>query len=335
MQLLGIDIPALDFEHWLQNVSALEMVVKGVIIGVVVSAPMGPVGVLTVQRTLNKGRWQGFATGCGAALSDILYAVVTGCGLSFVFDIIEDVRVAFWIKLVGGCVLFLFGLYTFRSKPGGPQSAASDDKGKAQSKIAAKARASKAKMDAKASVAQAKMDAQASVAEGKKAAVRHSSSLTLSSADPAPTAAQPAAVRHSSLFTLHSSLNKKVLLQYGVSGFLWTVSNPLIVLLYVALFSQFTFVLPAHPFPQVVGYASIVAGALCWWFFLTWLIDKVRVRFQHRGISIINRVIGLCVMVGSACMVLYTIGVLSELNDIFDRWQQLQPLQPLQPLRMK
>ena len=117
-----------------------------------------------------------------------------------------------------------------------------------------------------------------------------------------------------------------------MSGFLWTVSNPLIVLLYVALFSQFTFVLPDHPFPQVVGYASIVAGALCWWFFLTWLIDKVRVRFQHRGISIINRVIGLCVMVGSACMVLYTIGVLSELNDIFDKWQQLQPLQPL---RMK
>ena len=334
MQLLGIDIPALDFEHWLQNVSALEMVVKGLIIGVVVSAPMGPVGVLTVQRTLNKGRWQGFATGCGAALSDILYAVVTGCGLSFVFDIIEDVRVAFWIKLVGGCVLFLFGLYTFRSKPGGPQPSASDDKGKGKSKIAAKARASKAKMDAKAKAAEAKMDAKTRAAEAKMdaKAKADSSSLTLGSADPAPASAQRAAVRHSSLFTLHSSLNKKVLLQYGVSGFLWTVSNPLIVLLYVALFSQFTFVLPDHPFPQVVGYASIVAGALCWWFFLTWLIDKVRVRFQHRGISIINRVIGLCVMVGSACMVLYTIGVLSELNDIFDKWQQLQPLQPL---RMK
>ena len=329
MQLLGIDIPALDFEHWLQNVSALEMVVKGLIIGVVVSAPMGPVGVLTVQRTLNKGRWQGFATGCGAALSDILYAVVTGCGLSFVFDIIEDVRVAFWIKLVGGCVLFLFGFYTFRSKPGGPQPSASDDKGKGKSKIAAKARASKAKMDAKAQAAEAKMDAKARAAEAKMDAKAKAAEAKK---DAKAKAASSRAPSHSSLFTLHSSLNKKVLLQYGVSGFLWTVSNPLIVLLYVALFSQFTFVLPDHPFPQVVGYASIVAGALCWWFFLTWLIDKVRVRFQHRGISIINRVIGLCVMVGSACMVLYTIGVLSELNDIFDKWQQLQPLQPL---RMK
>ena len=333
MQLLGIDIPALDFEHWLQNVSALEMVVKGVIIGVVVSAPMGPVGVLTVQRTLNKGRWQGFATGCGAALSDILYAVVTGCGLSFVFDIIEDVRVAFWIKLVGGCVLFLFGLYTFRSKPGERQPQGAQSKG-ADREVGQGKHPAGTKKAAQASVAKGKKAAQARASKGKMDAKARgdSSSLTLGSADPAPTAAQPAAVRHSSLFTLHSSLNKKVLLQYGVSGFLWTVSNPLIVLLYVALFSQFTFVLPAHPFPQVVGYASIVAGALCWWFFLTWLIDKVRVRFQHRGISIINRVIGLCVMVGSACMVLYTIGVLSELNDIFDRWQQLQPLQPL---RMK
>ena len=324
MQLLGIDIPALDFEHWLQNVSALEMVVKGLIIGVVVSAPMGPVGVLTVQRTLNKGRWQGFATGCGAALSDILYAVVTGCGLSFVFDIIEDVRVAFWIKLVGGCVLFLFGLYTFRSKPGGPQPAASDDKGKGKSKIAAKARASKAKMDAKTRASEAKMDAKARASEAKMDAKTRAAEAKMD--------AKAKAKANSSFLIPHSSFNKKVLLQYGVSGFLWTVSNPLIVLLYVALFSQFTFVLPDHPFPQVVGYASIVAGALCWWFFLTWLIDKVRVRFQHRGISIINRVIGLCVMVGSACMVLYTIGVLSELNDIFDKWQQLQPLQPL---RMK
>ena len=49
---------------------------KGFIIGVVVSAPLGPVGVLCIQRTLNKGRWYGFITGLGASLSDIAYVIV-------------------------------------------------------------------------------------------------------------------------------------------------------------------------------------------------------------------------------------------------------------------
>ena len=56
----------------------LEVIVKGVIIGIVASAPMGPVGVLCIQRTLNKGRAYGLVTGVGAAFSDILYALLTG-----------------------------------------------------------------------------------------------------------------------------------------------------------------------------------------------------------------------------------------------------------------
>ena len=47
------------------------------LIGVGVSAPLGPVGVLCIQRTLNKGRWYGFVTGLGASLSDIAYAPVS------------------------------------------------------------------------------------------------------------------------------------------------------------------------------------------------------------------------------------------------------------------
>ncbi|MCD8285333.1 MAG: LysE family translocator, partial [Prevotellaceae bacterium] len=55
---------------WIQPVDTLDLVVRGLIVGVVASAPMGPVGVLCVQRTLNKGRWYGFVTGVGAAVSD-------------------------------------------------------------------------------------------------------------------------------------------------------------------------------------------------------------------------------------------------------------------------
>ena len=55
----------------------LGIVSKGIIIGVLVSAPMGPIGMLCIQRTLNKGRWHGFVTGLGAALSDVIYG---SCG---------------------------------------------------------------------------------------------------------------------------------------------------------------------------------------------------------------------------------------------------------------
>ena len=58
----------------------LGLIGKGLIIGILVSAPMGPVGMLCIQRTLNKGRWHGFITGLGATLSDITYAALTCLG---------------------------------------------------------------------------------------------------------------------------------------------------------------------------------------------------------------------------------------------------------------
>ena len=59
----------------------LDIVFKGMLIGIIASAPMGPVGVLCVQRTLNKGRWFGFVTGVGASVSDMIYAGITGLGM--------------------------------------------------------------------------------------------------------------------------------------------------------------------------------------------------------------------------------------------------------------
>ena len=73
----------------IQIETILDILWKGFIIGVIVSAPLGPVGVLCIQRTLNKGRWYGFVTGIGASLSDIAYALLTGYGMSFVFDYVN------------------------------------------------------------------------------------------------------------------------------------------------------------------------------------------------------------------------------------------------------
>lgn len=102
---------------WFEPVNTLDIIIKGLLIGVIASAPMGPVGVLCVQRTLNKGRWYGFVTGVGAAMSDIIYALVTGFGMSFVVAFIENERNMFYLQLAGSIMLFIFGYYTFRSNP--------------------------------------------------------------------------------------------------------------------------------------------------------------------------------------------------------------------------
>ena len=86
---------------------------KGMLIGLLASAPMGPVGILCVQRTLNKGRWYGFITGVGAAVSDIIYAAVAGFGMSFVMDLLNDQQTKFYLQIVGSVLLLIFGIYTY------------------------------------------------------------------------------------------------------------------------------------------------------------------------------------------------------------------------------
>ena len=78
------------FKNMVSQMTIVDVILKGIIIGIVASAPMGPVGVLCVQRTLNKGRIYGLITGTGAAFSDLLYALLTGYGLSFLYDFISN-----------------------------------------------------------------------------------------------------------------------------------------------------------------------------------------------------------------------------------------------------
>lgn len=102
---------------WTDPANTLSLVIKGIIVGLIVSAPMGPVGVLVVQRTLNKGRWYGFVTGIGAALSDLIYAFMTCLGMSIVMEIIQHPGYMLYLKIGGSLMLFLFGLYTYFAKP--------------------------------------------------------------------------------------------------------------------------------------------------------------------------------------------------------------------------
>ena len=71
-------------------INILDFIFKGMLIGMIASAPMGPVGILCVQRTLNKGRLYGLSTGLCAAASDIIYAAISGFGMSFVMDFVNN-----------------------------------------------------------------------------------------------------------------------------------------------------------------------------------------------------------------------------------------------------
>ena len=86
--------------------SLFYMIWRGFAIGVLISAPMGPVGILCIQRTLDKGRRTGLYTGVGAAISDLIYCLLTGFGLSFIEDFIE--RNQNIIQLIGSAVLIAF-----------------------------------------------------------------------------------------------------------------------------------------------------------------------------------------------------------------------------------
>ena len=64
---------------------------------------------------------------------------------------------------------------------------------------------------------------------------------------------------------------------------------------------------PKRPLEMSIGYASIVLGAMLWWFGLSWLVDKVRGKFDRSGILIINRVVGCIVVIFSLMMLLGTV----------------------------
>jgi threonine/homoserine/homoserine lactone efflux protein len=93
----------------------IEIIIKGILIGLCISVPLGPIGMLTIQRTLNRGQRYGIATGLGATTSDLIYTIVTLFFLSFVLDFIEEHR--FIIQLIGSLVVAYFGWYIYRSNP--------------------------------------------------------------------------------------------------------------------------------------------------------------------------------------------------------------------------
>ena len=197
---------------------------------------MGPIGILCIQRTLNKGRNSGFFTGVGAAASDLFYCLLVGLGISLVTDFIADhVNL---LQIIGSVILIAYAVYM---------------------------------------------------------------------------------IFHNPVSQIKESIDQRDdRWRDTATGFLFTLSNPLIVFLIIPLFARFGFPLPEYRFYHIIiGYASIVLGALLWWAVITFFVDKVRTHFNIRSMWLINRIIGTIILLLSLYgLVTGTIAYLHQLHLI-------------------
>ena len=197
---------------------------------------MGPIGILCIQRTLNKGRNSGLFTGVGAAASDLFYCLLVGLGISLVTDFIADhVNL---LQIIGSVILIVYAVYM---------------------------------------------------------------------------------IFHNPVSQIKENIDQRDdYLRDMATGFLFTLSNPLIMFLIIPLFARFSFPLPEYKFYHIIiGYAAIVMGALLWWSVITFFVDKVRTHFNIRSMWLINRIIGSVILILSLYgMVTGTIAYLQQLQVI-------------------
>jgi threonine/homoserine/homoserine lactone efflux protein len=205
--------------------SIIDIIYKGILIGILVSAPMGPIGFLCIHRTLKKGQWHGFFSGVGAALSDLFYAIIVCLGMGFVVNLIESNKTI--LEIIGNIFLLFFGIYIFRSNP---------------SKQLHKPN------------------------EGR-------------------------------INTISMDI---------ISAFFLTLSNPLIILYYILLFSRFNFISPEDKMDSMlIGLLCILIGALSWWLLITFLVGKLRKVINLRGLWRINRIVGTVIILFTVSWFIY------------------------------
>lgn len=91
------------------------LLLKGMVIGFSIAAPVGPIGLLCLQRSLQSGKLTGFVSGLGAATADAVYGTVAATGLGAVMAVLMGQE--FWLRLGGGIFLLYLGLTTWRAAP--------------------------------------------------------------------------------------------------------------------------------------------------------------------------------------------------------------------------
>jgi threonine/homoserine/homoserine lactone efflux protein len=93
----------------------IDVFLKGLAIGFSIAAPVGPIGMLCIRRTLAEGRPSGLASGLGAATADAVYGCIAGFGLTLISSMLISQQV--WLRLAGGVFLCFLGLKTLLARP--------------------------------------------------------------------------------------------------------------------------------------------------------------------------------------------------------------------------
>ncbi|MDR1274537.1 MAG: LysE family translocator [Odoribacteraceae bacterium] len=199
---------------------------KGALVGLMVSVPLGPMGVLIIQRTLHKGALSGFCAGMGAASADCFYAMVAAFGLGVVVNAVQAHELL--LQVVGGIFLLGMGLKVYFDNP----------------------------------LKQIK---------------------------------QRRAGR----------VSKTGLLGDYLSLFFLTVSNPVAIVIFMAVFASMTIF---GEDPSFAGEMLVVVGVLLgggiWWYTLSMLVNIFRKRFRLRVLIAINKITGIVIAVLGAAVIL-------------------------------
>ncbi len=94
---------------------SFKLLWEGFMIGMAVSVPLGPLGMLCIKRTVNKDWKSGFLSGLGIAASDAIYAIIAGFSLTIIINFIHQYEIHF--KILGATMVVILGLYIFLSNP--------------------------------------------------------------------------------------------------------------------------------------------------------------------------------------------------------------------------
>jgi len=87
-----------------------QFLIRGLTIGIAIAAPVGPIGILCIRRSLSQGQLSGFVSGLGAATADAVYGCIAAFGITFISNVLVEQK--FWIRIVGGAFLLYLGVRT-------------------------------------------------------------------------------------------------------------------------------------------------------------------------------------------------------------------------------
>jgi len=192
-----------------------EYIIKGIIVGIIVTAPVGPIGLLCIQRTINRGMFSGLTTGIASALADLVFAIIAGFSISAIGNFLEVNKLL--IRLIGGIIVLFLGIRIARTNP----------------------------------------------------------------------------IKR----FRHQKLQKRTYVGDAISGFLITLTNPVVIIVFGAAFAGFGLNEAQSHKEVIFTITGIFIGAISWWTTLTFLVNIFKSKINFRKMFWLNRITGILVII--------------------------------------